>query len=181
MITISNIDKNNYNIIRKNVSDFIKTISQNYDNENFIVLDIAPEKHLGVKEFFKFSKIKTLDIDINSNADYIADICQKNDNIIPNNTFDIIFCTEVLEHTNNPFKAVEELERILKPNGLICISTPFNFRIHGPLPDNWRFTIHGLRTLFSNFNDVQINELNDSERDLMPIHYTLQARKKYDI
>jgi hypothetical protein len=56
MITISNIDKNNYNVIRKNVSDFIKTISQNYDNENFIVLDIAPEKHLGAKEFFKFSK-----------------------------------------------------------------------------------------------------------------------------
>lgn len=83
-----------------------------------------------------------------------------------------------MEHTNNPFHAVNELRRILKPNkGLVCVSTPFNFRIHGPLPDNWRFTIHGLKVLFSNFEDVKINVLNDDDRFLMPIHYTLIAKK----
>jgi SAM-dependent methyltransferase len=177
MKIISNIDKNHYDLIRKNVSDFILNLSNLYDSEDFIILDVAPEKHLGAKEHFKLAKIKTLDIDPNSDADYIADLCNTNTEIIPNDTFDLIICSEVLEHTNNPFYAVNELRRILKPKGLVCVSTPFNFRIHGPLPDNWRFTIHGLKVLFSNFEDVKINELNDDDRFLMPIHYTLIAKK----
>ena len=177
MKIISNIDKNHYDLIRKNVSDFILNLSNLYDSEDFIILDVAPEKHLGAKEHFKLATIKTLDIDPNSDADYIVDLCNTNTEIIPNDTFDLIICSEVLEHTNNPFHAVNELRRILKPKGLVCVSTPFNFRIHGPLPDNWRFTIHGLKVLFSNFEDVKINELNDDVRFLMPIHYTLIAKK----
>jgi len=177
MKIISNIDKNHYDLIRKNVSDFILNLSNLYDSEDFIILDVAPEKHLGAKEHFKLATIKTLDIDPNSDADYIADLCNTNTEIIPNDTFDLIICSEVLEHTNNPFHAVNELRRILKPKGLVCVSTPFNFRIHGPLPDNCRFTIHGLKVLFSNFEDVKINELNDDDRFLMPIHYTLIAKK----
>jgi ubiquinone/menaquinone biosynthesis C-methylase UbiE len=177
MKIISNIDKNHYDLIRKNVSDFILNLSNLYDSKDFIILDVAPEKHLGAKEHFKLATIKTLDIDPNSDADYIADLCNTNTEIIPNDTFDLIICSEVLEHTNNPFYAVNELRRILKPKGLVCVSTPFNFRIHGPLPDNWRFTIHGLKVLFSNFEDVKINELNDDDRFLMPIHYTLIAKK----
>ena len=177
MKIISNIDKNHYDLIRKNVSDFILNLSNLYDSEDFIILDVAPEKHLGAKEHFKLATIKTLDIDPNSDSDYIADLCNTNTEIIPNDTFDLIICSEVLEHTNNPFHAVNELRRILKPKGLVCVSTPFNFRIHGPLPDNWRFTIHGLKVLFSNFEDVKINELNDDDRFLMPIHYTLIAKK----
>jgi SAM-dependent methyltransferase len=177
MKIISNIDKNHYDLIRKNVSDFILNLSKLYDSKDFIILDVAPEKHLGAKEHFKLATIKTLDIDPNSDADYIADLCNTNTEIIPNDTFDLIICSEVLEHTNNPFHTVNELRRILKPKGLVCVSTPFNFRIHGPLPDNWRFTIHGLKVLFSNFEDVKINELNDDDRFLMPIHYTLIAKK----
>ena len=165
MKIISNIDKNHYDLIRKNVSDFILNLSNLYDSKDFIILDVAPEKHLGAKEHFKLATIKTLDIDPNSDADYIADLCNTNTEIIPNDTFDLIICSEVLEHTNNPFHAVNELRRILKPKGLVCVSTPFNFRIHG------------LKVLFSNFEDVKINELNDDDRFLMPIHYTLIAKK----
>lgn len=178
MVTISEIDKKHYTLIRENVSNFIKHLSSSFDSKDILLLDVAPETHLGAKEHFKNATIKTLDIDPNSGADYIADLCEKNVNIIPDNTFDIVICTEVLEHTNNPFNVVNELERIVKPGGLVCVSTPFNFRIHGPLPDNWRFTVHGLKVLFSNFNSIEINELLDTERDLMPIHYTVKAIKK---
>jgi SAM-dependent methyltransferase len=178
MVNISETDKKHYTLIRENVSNFIKDLSTWFDSKDYLLLDVAPETHLGAKEHFKYATIKTLDIDPDSGADYIADLCETNTDVIPDNTFDIVICTEVLEHTNNPFNVVNELERIVKPGGLVCVSTPFNFRIHGPLPDNWRFTIHGLKTLFSNYEDVKIKELLDSERDLMPIHYTLQAKKK---
>lgn len=177
MLKINKIDEENYNKIRNNVSNFIKSLSEVYDDNDCLILDVAPEIHLGAKEHFKNSKIKTLDIDPKSGTNYILDLCNTNDDIIPDNTFDVVICTEVLEHTNNPFKVVNELKRIVKKNGVVCVSTPFNFRIHGPLPDNWRFTIHGLKTLFSEFEDVKINELSDNNRFLMPIHYTLIAKK----
>ena len=165
-------------VIRENVSAFIKSCSEKFDKLGSMLLDIAPQDHAGAKAFFTKAEIRTLDIDPASGADYIADICKKNDDKIESDLFDLIICTEVLEHTLNPFKATEELNRILKPGGKICVSVPFNFRIHGPLPDCWRFTIHGLRALFGDYTDVEINELATPGRDLMPVHYTLTATKK---
>lgn len=175
---ISQIDINNYKLLRKNVTDFINSLAEVYDKENSLVLDIAPETHKGVKEFFVKSNIKTLDIDPTSGADYILDLCNNNSHIVEDNKFDLIVCTEVLEHTNNPFKVVEELKRLLKVGGVVAVSTPFNFRMHGPLPDNWRFTIHGLRVLFSDFDILKIEELSDKDRFLMPIQYTVLAKKR---
>jgi hypothetical protein len=63
------------------------------------------------------------------------------------------------------------------PGWLAYITTPFNFRIHGPLPDNWRFTEHGLRQLFSSMEIISLEGVTTQDRDLMPIHYRLIARK----
>lgn len=176
-IIVSDQDILHLSLLRKNVSNFIIKCAEKFDNKDFLVLDIAPQDHNGAGEFFKKSAICTLDIDENSNANYIADLCENNSNIIPNNFFDVVVCTEVLEHTLNPFEAVKEIYRVLKPNGIACVSVPFNFRIHGPLPDCWRFTEHGLRALFNSYEICELNVLETEGRDLMPIHYTLIAKK----
>lgn len=175
---VSNMDIRNLDDIRRNVSSFIAKCSKEYKKNNTVLLDIAPQDHEGASPYFKYCKISTLDIDPTSNATYIADLCHCNKGIIPDNKFDYVVCTEVLEHTLQPFNAVNEIERILKKDGLAFVSTPFNFRIHGPLPDCWRFTEHGLRELFKNFEIIKLSPLENSERFLMPTHYTLIARKK---
>jgi ubiquinone/menaquinone biosynthesis C-methylase UbiE len=38
--------------------------------------------------------------------------------------FDVIVCFETIEHVLNQEKAIEELKRVLKPNGILIISTP---------------------------------------------------------
>jgi 2-polyprenyl-3-methyl-5-hydroxy-6-metoxy-1,4-benzoquinol methylase len=38
--------------------------------------------------------------------------------------FDFILCTEVLEHAKKPRKVIENIESILKPNGILIISLP---------------------------------------------------------
>ena len=119
----------------------------------------------------------TADIDRDSGADYIIDICMNNENKIPNETFGIVVCTEVLEHTLNPFAAVNEIHRILKNNGLLLMTTPFNFRIHGPLPDCWRSTEHGIKALLTDFEILKIQPLEDENRFLMPLHYMTVAKK----
>lgn len=173
---VSDLDKVHLDIIRNSVRNFIRDASK-FDNADLKVLDIAPQDHNGAKEFFKHASLYTLDIDVNSGANFIADLCDDNTGIIESNYFDIIICTEVLEHTLNPFNAVRELHRIIKPNGKVFVSTPFNFRIHGPLPDCWRFTIHGLKSLFNCFDLVEIEEVVTEDRFLMPIHYKTIASK----
>ena len=41
------------------------------------------------------------------------------------NTFDIIICYHILEHIEEDTKAMSELYRVLKPNGICLIQTPF--------------------------------------------------------
>lgn len=159
------------------MSSFIKKCGKKYDSDKALVLDIAPQDHEGAKPYFPKANVETLDIDKTSGATYIADLCANNEKILPPNRFDFIVCTEVLEHTLQPFDAVKEIERILKKGGLVFVSTPYNFRIHGPLPDCWRFTEHGLRALFKNFEILELSPLEDKLRFLMPIHYTLVAKK----
>lgn len=174
---ISDLDRKIYQIIRENISDFIKSQSDILDSDSKKLLDIAPQDHKGSKEFFNKSEIFTADIDKESGADYIIDICENNSNLIPDESFDIVLCTEVLEHTLNPFSAVSEINRILKKNGILLMSTPFNFRIHGPLPDCWRFTEHGIKALLKDFKTVEIKAIEDTDRFLMPFHYTTVAIK----
>jgi len=173
---INKVDIEALSKIRNNVINFMEKSAQKYDRIGATLLDIAPQDHAGAKQFFKKTQIQTLDIDPTSGATYIADLCNKNDSVINGGQFDFIVCTEVLEHTLNPFNAVNEIYRMLKPGGLAFISTPFNFRIHGPLPDCWRFSEHALKELFKEFEIVELSQL-DSDRFLFPIQYTMIVSK----
>ncbi len=173
---ISNLDIENHKIIRNNVSFFLEKCATKYDRKGALLLDIAPQIYTGAKASFLKSKIFTLDINSSATVDYVADITKINKQI-SNNKFDFIVCTEVLEHTLNPFDACKEIYRIIKPKGYLFVSVPFNFRIHGPLPDCWRFTVHGLKQLLNEFKIIDLQELESKDRWLMPIHYTVVAQK----
>lgn len=62
--------------------------------------------------------------------------------------FGTIVCLSVLEHCAQPFKMAENLSRLLKPDGRICISAPFAWKFHGYPSDYWRFTHEGIKILF---------------------------------
>lgn len=174
---VSEFDKWVYQEIRANVTRFLARQAAQLDAAGLKVLDVAPQDHAGARQCFVKSQVVTADIDKKSGADYIIDITSDNSGLIPDDTFDVVVCTEVLEHTLEPFRAADEMFRILKAGGFLLVSTPFNFRIHGPLPDCWRFTEHGIRALLAKFGSVAIDALEDKERILMPLHYTTVARK----
>lgn len=175
----ADMDVEHLRIIRSNVSRFLMLAASKYALKPGCCLDIAPQVHEGARTYFPdFITVETLDIDPNSRCTYIADICQHNSHIAAC-SFDYVVCTEVLEHTLRPWDAVQEIARLMKAAGLLFVSVPFNFRIHGPLPDCWRFTEHGVRALFSShFEIMELDAIETPGRPLMPIHYTVVARKK---
>ncbi len=70
--------------------------------------------------------------------------------------FDVVLCTQVLEHVAEPAKILAELERVLKKGGIVFASLPFAWEEHNYPADYWRFPRDGIRHLFRNFSDVQI-------------------------
>jgi SAM-dependent methyltransferase len=174
---VSRQDIEHLRLIRENVARFLERVGKQYGNRSGRLLDIAPQVHEGARPFFPPSvKVETLDIDPKAGATWVGDLCKTNA-FLPDGSFDFIVCTEVLEHVLQPFAAAAELRRLLKPGGLVFVTVPFNFRIHGPLPDCWRFTEHGLRALFGEWELVELNAIETPDRFLMPVHYSLVARK----
>ena len=49
---------------------------------------------------------------------------------VPDNSFDIILCTEVLEHTPEPIEAIREMSRVLRPGGRLLITAPLGSGLH---------------------------------------------------
>jgi SAM-dependent methyltransferase len=69
---------------------------------------------------------------------------------------DCILCTEVLEHLKDPQACVDEIQRLLRNNGLVFASTPFFYPVHADPYDFQRFTEDGLRHLFRKFKSVEV-------------------------
>ena len=86
----------------------------NFFSANLKVLHFAPEQAF-YKRFRMLSNLEYTTTDLNSPlADVKADICN-----LPfkDHEFDVILCNHVLEHIPDDTKAMQELYRILKPNG----------------------------------------------------------------
>lgn len=63
------------------------------------------------------------------------------------NRFALIITQEVLEHVENPFLAIKEIARVLKPGGKAYVQLPFMIGYHPCPKDFWRFTHEGIAQL----------------------------------
>jgi SAM-dependent methyltransferase len=71
---------------------------------------------------------------------------------LPPETSGTVLVYDTLEHVEYPRKALEEIHRILKPDGIVIISSVMKFPIHDYPNDYWRFTPEGFRSLLNIFN-----------------------------
>jgi SAM-dependent methyltransferase len=76
-------------------------------------------------------------------------------------SFDIVLCMVVMEHLEDPRKAISEMRRVLKQGGSIIVSVPFLFPIHDAPGDYWRFTKYGLRVLFKDWEIIELKAETD--------------------
>lgn len=85
--------------------------------------------------------VKTLDISRSDGADFEGTVEQTG---LSDESFDLVLCTQVLEHCLNPWQGIKEIERILAPSGVLIASVPHVWFYHPHPTDNWRFTQEGI-------------------------------------
>ena len=77
---------------------------------------------------------------------------------IENGYFDTVLCTAVLEHLEEPDKAIKEANRVPKKGGYAIYTVPLFWHLHEEPRDFYRYTKYGLKYLFEK-NGSEIVEL----------------------
>lgn len=130
------------------IDDFVKKYSTDKKT-----LDLA----CGTGKFIKYFPNRIgLDIVKTPAVDIVADAHDLS--MFDNENFDVVLCTEALEHFYNPQKVIDEVFRVLKKNGLFILTTRFIFPLHEIPHDYYRYTKYGLKYLLRNFNIIMIEE-----------------------
>jgi SAM-dependent methyltransferase len=68
---------------------------------------------------------------------------------VADESFDVVLCTQVLEHCDDPGRVVAELRRVTRPGGVVLASTHGVQPYHPSPADHWRWTHTGLERLFA--------------------------------
>ncbi len=137
-------DRNQLLFIRRHADQlpgpFLEVGSKDYGNtQDLRSLFATRGEYLGV------------DMEAGPGVDLVLDLTnslEQVDSRLGGRRFGTIFCLSVLEHCRQPFAMADNLTRLLRPGGKLCISAPFAFKIHAYPSDYWRFTPEGVRCLF---------------------------------
>jgi SAM-dependent methyltransferase len=117
------------------------------------VLHIAPEQcFLHIFRAQKNLDYTTSDLE-SPIADVKADIC---DLPFKENEFDVIFCNHVLEHVPDDTKAMQELYRVLKPNGFGVFQIPQDLSRAETFEDNTITDKKERTKIFGQYDHVRV-------------------------
>ena len=94
--------------------------------------------------------------------DIICDIADMK--AISNESIGLVLNLESLEHLPYPQRAIDEMHRVLRPNGLLILTTVMHFKIHRAPKDYWRFTPDGLELLLNRFKILDCTLEGDLKR-----------------
>jgi SAM-dependent methyltransferase len=92
-----------------------------------------------------------IDISDGKGVDKVINLCddfEEVDEQLGNKRFGTIICLSVMEHCIDPFSMAKCITRLLADDGILFLSVPFAWKVHGYPSDYWRFTPQGVRALF---------------------------------
>lgn len=118
------------------------------------------------------------DLEEGANVDVVCDL-DKGTEGLAEESFDLALCFSVLEHVARPWIVAENIGRLIKPGGHLCLSVPWVWRYH-PYPDDYyRYSPSAIKVLFPDFEffDIQLSTME--ENDFWP--WNPEEKKKGDV
>jgi SAM-dependent methyltransferase len=133
----------------------LKDVFDTYIKENDTVFDIG----CGNKPFELYIRALTKNYDksayrgcdIVQSSEQKADIiCDVTNIAEKSSAYDVVICTQVIEHVFEHSRVFEEAYRLLKPEGIFIVSSNLVWEIHEAPYDYYRFTRYGFIKLLEN-------------------------------
>lgn len=116
-----------------------------------VLLELGGRARRGttIRETFKeHVRYKSMDIVAGENVDIVGD-AHALSGLVPHGSFDAIFSLSVFEHLAMPWKVAIEMNKVLKPGGLVFIATHQTWPVHDAPWDFWRFSDSAWPSLFN--------------------------------
>ena len=112
-----------------------------------------------------------VDILPGENVDIVADAHALSDHLAPESA-DAVIAAATFEHLLMPWKAVVEINRVLKPGGIACVISHQTLGLHDMPWDFWRFSADAWDALFNRYTGFEILErAMAQEQFVIPFFY----------
>ena len=142
--------------MRKQVYEIVKIVAESLPKKIKVLeigsLIVPGQEHLSVRKLFPEAEYIGVDMQKGNGVDVVEDCinyCYYNEN-----EYDLILCLDMLEHAKEPFEIIESAKQCLKGNGVLLVTSVFNFKIHEYPNDYWRFTPECFKMLLGNNSRV---------------------------
>jgi len=119
------------------------------------VIELGGYKKLNHSAFATHAK-KYVVTNISGDYDEFVDVLNMK---YADNSIDSFVCVAVLEHISDPWKAIQEIRRCLKPSGRLLLVAPFMYYQHGVPDDFYRFSSSALSKMLEGFNILRFEHL----------------------
>ena len=149
--------------MRKQIREFVRIVAETLPVHEpiyeFGALQVPGQEDLAdLRPLFPGMQYVGCDIREGPGVDSILDLhCME----LPTGTAGTVLVLDTLEHVEFPHKALEEVDRILRPSGMVVITSVMNFPIHEFPHDYWRFTPEGFKSLLRPFRNTFVGHAGD--------------------
>lgn len=141
------------NPMRPLIKDFVRILSETLPIVEpvyeFGALQVpGQEGFADLRPFFAGREYVGCDLQSGPGVDKIIDL---HDISLDSGSVGTALILDTIEHVEYPRKAMDEIHRVLKPDGMVAISSVMNFKIHNFPYDYWRFSPEAFRSLLKPF------------------------------
>lgn len=133
--------------------EYCKLFGELYPISDPLALEVGVEKYSILKRLFNVNRIERMDRDdciMGNKIDYNQDLVEDSIESL-RNRFDLVICSNTLEHTFDIHEGIKRLFELCKPGGIIYISMPFLHGLHLDPYDYWRVTPYCMEKLVSSY------------------------------
>jgi len=130
--------------MRKQVYEIVKIVAESLPKKIKVLeigsLIVEGQEHLSVRKLFPEAEYIGVDMQQGNGVDIVADCIDYCYNYYQSGSevFDLILCLDMLEHAKKPFEVIESAKQCLKGNGVLLVTSHFNFKIQMLLGYNSR-------------------------------------------